>query len=58
MWEEADGQIYLPEPDFGNQYVGVLYAGGAIIDGESAAPPSDVPIRFHLLVASAWVISP
>ena len=44
MWEEADGQIYLPEPDFGNQYVGVLYAGGAIIDGESAAPPSDVPI--------------
>ena len=44
MWEEADGQIYLPEQDFGNRYVGVLYAGGAIIDGESAAPPSDVPI--------------
>ena len=44
MWEEADGQVYLPAPDFSNNYVGVLYAGGAIVDGESATPPSDMPI--------------
>ena len=44
MWEEADGQIYLPERDFSGKYVGVIYAGGAIVDGESATPPSDMPI--------------
>ena len=44
LWEEADGQIYLPEKDFSKKYVGLLYAGGAIIDGESASPPSDMPI--------------
>ncbi len=43
MWEEADGQVYLPEKDFSKKYVAVLYAGGAIIDGESASPPSDMP---------------
>ncbi|MCY3781240.1 MAG: S49 family peptidase [Chloroflexi bacterium] len=44
MWEEANGQVYLPERDFSGKYVGVIYAGGAIIDGESATPPSDMPI--------------
>ena len=44
MWEEADGQVYLPERDFSGKYVGVIYAGGAIVDGESASPPSDMPI--------------
>ena len=44
LWEEANGQIYLPERDFSGKYVGVIYAGGAIIDGESSTPPSDVPI--------------
>ena len=29
MWEEADGQIYLPERDFSGKYVGVIYAGGS-----------------------------
>ncbi|MCE2472757.1 MAG: S49 family peptidase [Anaerolineae bacterium] len=44
MWEEADGQVYLPERDFSGKYVAVVYGGGMIIDGESAAPPSDMPI--------------
>ena len=44
MWEEADGQILLPERDFGSKYVGVIYGGGMIIDGESATPPSDMPL--------------
>ncbi len=44
MWEEANGQIYLPERDFSGKYIGVIYAGGAIVDGESASPPSDMPI--------------
>ena len=44
LWEEANGQIYLPERDFSGKYVGVIYAGGAIIDGESSTPPSDMPI--------------
>jgi len=44
MWEEADGQLYLPVRDFDGKYVAILYAGGMIIDGESATPPSDVPV--------------
>ena len=44
MWEEADGQLYLPVRDFGGKYLAVLYAGGMIVDGESATPPSDVPV--------------
>ena len=44
LWEEANGQVYLPERDFSRQYVGTIYAGGMIVDGESAAPPSDSPI--------------
>ena len=44
MWEEADGQILLPERDFSSKYVGVIYGGGTIVDGESATPPSDMPI--------------
>ena len=44
MWEEADGQLYLPVRDFEGKYVAILYAGGMIVDGESATPPSDVPI--------------
>jgi protease-4 len=44
MWEEADGQILLPERDFGSKYVAVIYGGGMIVDGESAAPPSDMPL--------------
>ena len=44
MWEEANGQIYLPEQDFSKKYVGLLYAGGTIIDGESTTPPNDMPI--------------
>ncbi len=43
-WEEANGQVLLPERDYGGKYVALLYAGGAIIDGESASPPSDMPI--------------
>ncbi len=43
MWEEADSQLYLPLRDFGGKYVALLYAGGMIVDGESATPPSDVP---------------
>ncbi len=43
-WEEADGQIYLPTPDFGGKYIALLYAGGAIVDGESQSPPGDLPI--------------
>ena len=43
-WEEADGQILLPERDFGSKYVGVIYGGGMIVDGESATPPSDMPL--------------
>lgn len=44
MWEEADGQILLPERDFGGKYVAVIYGGGMIVDGESASPPSDMPL--------------
>ena len=44
MWEEADGQILLPERDFNSKYVAVIYGGGMIVDGESATPPSDMPI--------------
>ena len=44
MWEEAQQQIYLPTRDFSQKYVAVLYAGGMIVDGESAVPPSDLPI--------------
>ena len=44
MWEEADGQLFLPVRDFDGKYVAILYAGGMIVDGESATPPSDVPI--------------
>lgn len=44
MWEEADRQLFLSMRDFGGQYVAILYGGGMIIDGESATPPSDVPV--------------
>ncbi|MDE2852665.1 MAG: signal peptide peptidase SppA [Chloroflexota bacterium] len=44
MWEEADGQVLLAERDFGSKYVGVIYGGGMIVDGESATPPSDMPL--------------
>ncbi len=44
MWEEADGQILLPERDFSGEYVGLIYGGGMIVDGESATPPSDMPL--------------
>ena len=44
MWEEANQQIYLPSRDFNQKYVAVIYAGGMIVDGESASPPSDLPI--------------
>ena len=44
MWEEANQQLYLPVRDFSGRYVAVLYAGGMIVDGESATPPSDVPV--------------
>ena len=44
MWEEANQQIYLPARDFTQKYVGVIYAGGMIVDGESASPPNDLPI--------------
>ena len=44
LWEEANGQVLLPERDFSKKYIGVIYAGGAIVDGESATPPSDMPI--------------
>ena len=44
LWEEADGQVYLPERDFSGKYVGVIYGGGMIVDGESATPPSDMPL--------------
>lgn len=44
MWEEANQQIYLPARDFTQKYVGVIYGGGMIVDGESASPPSDPPI--------------
>ncbi len=43
-WEEADGQVYLPERDFSGKYVAVVYGGGMIVDGESASPPSDMPV--------------
>lgn len=44
MWEEANQQLYLPARDFSGRYVALLYAGGMIVDGESATPPSDVPV--------------
>ena len=44
MWEEANQQLYLTVRDFSGRYVAVLYAGGMIVDGESATPPSDVPV--------------
>ena len=34
----------MPVRDFGGKYLAVLYAGGMIVDGESATPPSDVPV--------------
>ena len=43
-WEEADQQVYLPVKDLSQKYVGVIYAGGMIIDGESVKPPADVPV--------------
>jgi len=43
-WEEADQQVYLPVKDPSKKYVAVIYAGGMIIDGESAKPPADSPI--------------
>ena len=43
-WEEADGQVYLPARDYSGKYVAALYAGGAIVDGESASPPGDSPL--------------
>ena len=44
MWEEADRQLLLPERDFSGGYVALMHAGGMIVDGESAAPPSDLPL--------------
>lgn len=44
MWEEASSQVYLPQRDFSGKYVGLIYAAGAIVDGESQSPPSDMPI--------------
>lgn len=44
MWEEAESQVLLPERDFGGKYVAVIYGGGMIVDGESATPPSDMPL--------------
>lgn len=43
-WQEADAQIFLPVHDMAGKYVAVVYAGGMIIDGESASPPADVPV--------------
>lgn len=43
-WEEADQQVYLPVKDMSKKYVAVIYAGGMIIDGESAKPPADSPV--------------
>ncbi len=43
-WAEADAQILLPVYDMSQKYVGVIYAGGMIVDGESAKPPADVPV--------------
>lgn len=43
-WEEADSQIFLPTYDLTQKYVAVVYAGGMIVDGESAKPPTDSPI--------------
>jgi protease IV len=43
-WEEADQQIYLPIKDQSQKYVAVLYAGGMIVDGESAKPPAESPV--------------
>ncbi len=49
LWEEADGQVYLPERDFSGKYVAVVYGGGMIVDGESASPPSDTPLPIPLV---------
>lgn len=43
-WEEANNQVFLPVRDMMAKYVAVIFAGGMIVDGESASPPADVPI--------------
>lgn len=44
LWEQADGILPLKMPRDGSQYIAVLQASGAIIAGESANPPVDLPI--------------
>lgn len=44
LWEHADNFIPLKMPRSPEQYVGVIYTEGAIVPGESASPPVDVPL--------------
>jgi protease IV len=44
LWEEADGILPLKMPRDGAHYIAVLPAVGAIMPGESANPPVDLPI--------------
>ena len=44
LWQQADGMLPLRVPPATNEYVAVLRAAGAIVPGESANPPVDLPI--------------
>ena len=43
-WAVAKDQLYLARRDYMGKYVALLYAGGMIVDGESASPPADSPL--------------
>ncbi|MDQ7025725.1 MAG: signal peptide peptidase SppA [Anaerolineae bacterium] len=44
LWQQADGMIPLKVPHPSKEYVAVLRAAGAMMPGESANPPVDLPI--------------
>ncbi|MCA9913860.1 MAG: signal peptide peptidase SppA, partial [Anaerolineae bacterium] len=44
LWEQADGLLPLKMPKSPAKYIGILNVTGAIVPGESAEPPVDVPV--------------
>ncbi len=46
LWEDADKVVPLRVPPTGNRYVAVMHLTGNIVEGESGAPPVDIPIPF------------
>lgn len=46
MWDEAQNQLLLPNPQPQDAYIAVLGVSGTIVTGESQRPPVDVPLPF------------